>query len=176
VDNWILFVLHTTYRPYCVEYFCVCDIHQQLRRQQIDIHVDALLISVPFFGASVIVPSHLVHILPMDRREEYWGHHPIIHDPEEYNSPPTSSYDTFSHHPAHHNIQPGFTPEHTHGLPPPPQQQPQYRFDHRSSRNTAINTDDVLCGRGKTSFNHGTYQKAQLATSIDTPISVSKEN
>jgi hypothetical protein len=99
----------------------------------------------------------------MDQRDEYWGN-PIVHDPGEYNSP--QHYDAVHHQQQqqHHISNPNYppflpSPDHTVVLP---QHQLQHhshhqRYDqlHLSSRNVTISAADVLCGRGKTSFNHG---------------------
>ena len=110
----------------------------------------------------------------MDQREEYWGD-PILHDPEVYSSaqppyesihpqhrqslPTSGSYPPHLASPAHGNA---IVPQHLqhhhhhhHALYDHPQQQQQQQLYHSSRQNTSISVVDVLCGRGKTSFNHG---------------------
>ena len=99
----------------------------------------------------------------MDQREDYWGD-PNRRDPEDYSSgQPHEPIHLQQHQLAHPHFpqhsaspihgQPQHLQHHHHHHPPYDRQQV-----HRPSRqNAAISEVDVLCGRGKTSFNHGTF-------------------
>jgi hypothetical protein len=98
----------------------------------------------------------------MDRRDDFWGHSGVIHDADEveYGSP-SADFDPNAirhHHPlAHHH-----NPIHL------PIQPLHHHLDHHSSASTniVISPADVLCGRGKTSFNHGSLPYFFISPSV----------